>query len=286
MPRWRGVGRHVGVAFLTFALTLGVVYVALCGLFWAYEPAFVFRQLRRPAVAPAAAGLEGFAEVTITAADGARLFGWWRAPPPGHGAIVFLTGTGVTLADYPALLGDLAGHGFGVLGFDYRGNGASPGTPSEAAWRRDADAAFDFAHRAAPQARVAAFGQSMGTGFAVALALDRPVAGVLLDSPYASLLRLFQLNGLRIAGGLKLPFRLLMTDTIDAEAMIGRLRVPVMILHGTADRTIPLSEARRLYAAAHPPKTMIAVAGAGHASVWFGDARKKALAALAKWTLP
>jgi fermentation-respiration switch protein FrsA (DUF1100 family) len=75
-----------------------------------------------------------------------------------------------------------------------------------------------------------------------------------------------------------------MTDTLDTEELIGRLTVPVMILHGTADQAIPLAEARRLYAAAHQPKEMIEIEGASHAATWFGPARDRALKALAEWT--
>jgi fermentation-respiration switch protein FrsA (DUF1100 family) len=286
MPDWSVVRRNIRVASLSFALVFGVVYVGLCWLFWAYEPVFVFYNLKRPEIAPESAGLKGFAEVGVTTEDGVRLYGWWRPPEPGHGAIVVFTGTGVTLSDYAGLLGDLAAHRFGVLGIDYRGNGASPGTPSEAAWRSDARAAFDFVHAAAPQSKIVALGQSMGTGFAVGLALDRPAVGVLLDSPYASVVRLFARGGMPLLRGVPFPARLLMTDTIDSEAMIGRLRVPVMMLHGTEDYAIPIDEARRLYAAAREPKELIEVAGAGHAAVWFGPTRDRALAALAAWTAP
>jgi uncharacterized protein len=282
MPDWK----NILVASLTCALVLGALYAGLCYLFWAYEPAFVFAQVARPAIAPEAAGLQGFAKVTVTTDDGVALYGWWRPPEPGHGAIVFLTGTGVTLSDYAPQLGDLAAHGFGVLGIDYRGNGASPGTPSEAAWRSDACAAFDFVHKETPGAKIAAFGESMGTGFAVGLALDRPVVGVMLNSPYASVRRLFEQHGIRLAPRVPLPFRLLMKDAIDSEALIGRLTVPVMMLHGTEDWAIPIAEARRLYAAAHDPKEMIEVEGAGHVQTWFGPTRDRALAALTAWTAP
>jgi hypothetical protein len=286
MPERRAAARTLGVAAAACLAVLGGFYIALCWFFWAYEPQFVFAQVERSAILPAAAGLDGFAKVTVETEDGVPLYGWWHMPEPGHGAIVFLTGTGVSLSDGAALLRDLAAHHFGVLGIDYRGNGASGGRPSEAAWRRDARAAFDFVHAAAPAAKIAAFGESMGTFFAVALALDRPSAGVLLNSPYASVLRLFQLHGTRLAPQVPLPFRLMMTDTLDSEALIGSLTVPVMILHGTADRAIPLAEARRLYAAAHQPKEMIEVKGAPHAATWFGPARDRALKALAEWTRP
>lgn len=280
------MNRGIFAGFLTFALTFGYVYVGLCALFWAYEPAFVFRQLPRAAIAPEEAGLKGFERVAVPTEDGVKLYGWWRPPDPGRGAIVFLTGTGVTLADSAGLLADLAAQGFGICGIDYRGNGGSPGVPNEAAWRADARAAFDFARAAAPRAKIAVFGESMGTGFAVALAIDRPVVGILLNSPYASVVRLFERDGIRLMPGVPIPARLLMTNTVDAEAWIGRLRVPVMILHGSEDRTIPIGEARRLYAAAREPKEFIEVPGAHHVAVWFGEYRERAIAALRLWTAP
>jgi fermentation-respiration switch protein FrsA (DUF1100 family) len=119
--------------------------------------------------------------------------------------------------------------------------------------------------------KVAVFGESFGTGVAVALARERPVAGVLLNAPYASVLRLFELSGP------PLPYRWLLIDQFDSEALIGDIGVPVMILHGTADSNIPITEARRLYAAARQPKTMIEVEGAGHLAAWEGGASEPAL---------
>jgi alpha-beta hydrolase superfamily lysophospholipase len=286
MPDWLALGRRVLATLLKCLLVLGLLYIGLCGVFWAFEPAFVFARAPRAPVTPGSAGLRGFSEVQVATEDGAKLYGWWGPPRPGSGVVLVLTGTGVAMADYAPLMADFAAHGFGVIGIDYRGNGASPGEPSEAAWRADARAAFDFAHAKAPQAKIAAYGQSMGTGFAVMLAVDRPAVGVLLDSPYASVVRLFERGGIPLARGVPLPARLLMSNPVDAESVIGQLRVPVLILHGSEDRVILPQEARRLYAAAHEPKELIEVEGAGHAGVWFGPAREHALAALATWTAP
>jgi uncharacterized protein len=193
---------------------------------------------------PAAVGLQGFADVYIATEDGERIVGWW-APPPAHGGVVlFLHGTPSTLRDTVWRLPDLRKSGLGVMAIDYRGYGGSTGSPTELGLRVDALAAFDFMHAAAPTSKVAVFGESLGTGIAVALARERPVAGVLLNAPYASVLRLFELRGP------PLPYRWLLTDQFDSEALIGGIVVPIMILHGIADRNIPVSEARRLYAAA------------------------------------
>ncbi len=256
-------------------------YGALCLWFVAHQREFQFGDNRAPRVSPQSVGLTGFAAVEIRTADGQVLDAWWAPPPePGRGVVLFLHGTPSTLADTVWRLPDLQQSGFGVMAFDYRGYGASTGTPSEAGFRADGRAVFDWVRAAAPGSKIAVFGESLGTGPAVDLACDRPVAGVLLNSPYASVRRLFELRRPF------LPYRWLMRDQFDSEAQIGAINAPLMILHGTADPNIPIAEARRLYAAAHEPKTMIEIAGAGHLQGYDNGGRERALAALARWTAP
>jgi uncharacterized protein len=273
-------GKGVLAVCAAVLMLVGLAYAGVCAWFVANERSFVFYPMARASASPEAAGLDGVLEARIATEDGETLYGWWAPAQPGHGAIVYFVGKGLVLSDDAGLFGDLAAHGFGVLGIDYRGNGLSTGNPSEAGLRTDARAAFDFVRDAAPEARIAVFGESLGTGVAVGLAYDRPVAGILLNSPYASIAALFELRGMR------LPYRLLMADPFDSEALIGGLRVPVMILHSRADQAIPIAEARRLYAAAREPKEMIEIDGANHAETWFGPTRDRALAALAAWTTP
>jgi fermentation-respiration switch protein FrsA (DUF1100 family) len=268
--------RQCLLAVLVFA---GVGYAAVCVWFWAHQRELLYAPGGERST-PAEAGAPWLSAVDIGTEDGERLDGWWSPPPEGHGVVIFFHGTPGTLKYTAWTLSDLAQAGLGVLAIDYRGYGGSTGKPSEAGLKADARAAFDFAHRAAPDARVAVFGESLGTGVAVALALDRPVAGVLLNAPYASLIRHWRVHAP------PLPYRWLLTERFDSEAAIGKLDVPVMILEGTADDATPLAEARRLYAAAHEPKTMIEVAGAGHLAAWNGEAKAAALRALVRWTEP
>jgi fermentation-respiration switch protein FrsA (DUF1100 family) len=287
MRRGRLAAKSIVAPLVAGLLVVGLAYGAICAVFVAYEPGFIFHRMRRASISPAAAKLGGFGEIMVATEDGERLYGWWRPPDSGHGAIVFLTGSGVVVSDYAGLFGDLAAQGFGVASVDYRGSGASTGSPTEAGLRADAHAVFDFVRDSAPETKIAVFGQSMGTWPAIRLALDRPAtAGVLLDSPYASVARLFELHGTSLTHRLPMPYRLMMGDPLDSEALIGRLRIPVMIVHGTEDGSIPIGEARRLYTAAREPKTMIEVAGAVHAQTWFGPTKERELAALAAWTAP
>ncbi len=276
-PSWRS-RLWLGGLILVLA---AAAYGALCLWFVAHQRDFQFGDNRSPRVSPESVGLTGVAAIEVTTEDGELLDAWWAPPPePERGVVLFLHGTPSTLADTVWRLPDLQKSGFGVMAIDYRGYGASTGVPSEEGMRADARAAFDWIRGAAPGSKIAVFGESLGTGPAVALARDRKVAGVLLNAPYASVRRLFELRAP------PLPYRWLMRDQFDSEALIGEIGVPLMILHGTADPNIPIAEARRLYAAAQEPKIMIEVEGAGHIAAYDGAGEARALEALASWTAP
>jgi fermentation-respiration switch protein FrsA (DUF1100 family) len=271
---WLKVRRWL-VAALSFA---AVAYLSVCVWFWSQQRALLYTPGGERST-PAEAGAPWLTAIDIQTEDGERLDGWWSPPAAGHGVVIFFHGTPGTLKYTAGTLSDLAQVGLGALAIDYRGYGGSTGSPSEPGLKADARAAYDFVRQMAPEARIAVFGESLGTGVAVALACDRPVAGVLLNAPYASLVRHWQLHGPL------LPYGVLLTEERwDSQADIGKINAPLMILEGSADDTTPPAEARRLYAAAHEPKTMIEVPGAGHIAAWNGDAKATALRALVDWT--
>jgi hypothetical protein len=276
--RRRGVAPRSLLVFLPALCLCGLLYLYLCVVFTLHQREFQYTPGGTRST-PEAAAAAGFTEVKIATEDGERLDGWWHPPPAaGRGVVLFLHGTPGTLADYGWRLAQLHKSGLGILAIDWRGYGGSTGQPTEIGLRADARAGFDFVRAAAPQSRIAVFGESLGTGPAIALARERPAAGVLLNAPYASVRRLFELRGPPI------PYRWLMQDPFDSEALIGSVSVPILMLHGAADPAIPVSEARRLYAAAHEPKRLIVIEGAGHGDAWDAGGEGAALAALARWT--
>jgi len=268
----------VGVAGVAGLIVFGVLYLYLCVTYALYQREYQYT-LGGTRSTPEMAAAAGFTEVKITTEDGERLDGWWRPPPVAdRGVVLFLHGTPGSVPEQVWRLDQLKHSGLGILAIDWRGYGGSTGNPTELGVRADARAGFDFIRAAAPQSKIAVFGESFGTGPAVALARDRPVAGVLLNAPYASVRRLFELRGLPI------PYRWLMKDPFDSEALIGGVTAPILILHGANDPAIPVREARRLYDAAREPKTIFIAEGAGHLDAWEGGGQKLALDALARWT--
>ena len=270
----------IGVAGMGGLFVFGVLYLYLCVTYAIHQREYQYT-LGGTRSTPETAAAAGFTEVKIATADGERLDGWWRPPPATErGVVLFLHGTPGTVPDQVWRLDQLKHSGLGILAIDWRGYGGSTGNPTELGLCADARAGFDFIRAAAPQSKIAVFGESLGTGPAVALARDRPVAGVLLNAPYASVRRLFELRGLPI------PYRWLMKDPFDSEALVGGVTAPLLILHGTDDPAIPVAEAHRLYDAAHEPKIIFIADGAGHLDAWEGGGERLALEALARWTTP
>lgn len=237
------------VVLLGYAGLLVVLYLSQRSLMYFPDP------LRR---LPATAGLPQAGEVVLHAADGERLYAWHIPPATERPLILYFQGNGGGLDLRARRFAKLAADGFGVLALNYRGYGGSGGTPSEAGILRDAAAAYEFAVARYPAERILVWGESLGTGVAVAVAADRKVARVLLESPFTST------ADVAAAIYFFVPVRLLMHDQFRSDLRIARVTVPVLILHGERDVTVPIRFAERLYAMIRGPKRFIRMPDAGH----------------------
>jgi hypothetical protein len=141
---------------------------------------------------------------------------------------------------------------------DYRGYGASAGSPSEAKLVADALLWYDHAVRELKPARVFAFGRSLGSGVAVALAAQRKLAGAILVTPYDSLLAVAQRHYPW------LPVRWLLRHRFDSIALAPGLEVPMLCLIAGDDELIPPVHAERLFEAWKGLKRKLLLAGAPH----------------------
>jgi pimeloyl-ACP methyl ester carboxylesterase len=184
-------------------------------------------------------------EVSIAAADGSRLSAWW-VPPRGDGAPVLLLvhGRSGNIATRADIVRRLAADGFGVLAFDYRGYGASTGSPSEQGLLEDAIAARTWLSRNNIRSRrIVIVGQSLGNPAAAAAAGSRPAAGLVLVSPFTSLP---DAAAARFAPLAWLPWPV---NRFEVTAPLSRVTAPVLLLVASEDETIPRENALALRAA-------------------------------------
>jgi fermentation-respiration switch protein FrsA (DUF1100 family) len=155
----------------------------------------------------------------------------------------------------------LAARGIGLLAISYRGYPGSTGSPSEAGLLADGLAAFDWLS-AQGGGGIVLLGQSLGSGVAVSTAAQRPATGVILISPYLSVLSVAE------AEYPFLPVALLIRDPFRSDLSIVGVKQPKLFIHGRRDDIIPLSSGEALYRIAPEPKRMLIDDASGHNDIW------------------
>jgi fermentation-respiration switch protein FrsA (DUF1100 family) len=200
-------------------------------------------------VPPAEVGLEDVEEVEFAAADRTKLVAWYAPAKDDRPTILYFHGNAANAANRAPKIAMMLEDGFGVFYLNNRGYGGSGGSPTEAGNVADAIAAYDEVRRlgVSPD-RIAAYGESLGSGQAVRIAMERPVAGVVLEAPLTSTVDVAR------PVYFWLPLGLLITDTYNVEHHIGAVRASLLILHGEEDEVIPVEMGRRIYRAANDPK--------------------------------
>ncbi|MGB6447880.1 MAG: alpha/beta hydrolase [Xanthobacteraceae bacterium] len=253
-PRSRGrmmtvLGWIAAIAFVFYVALAATVYFAQRSLMYFPDTAHV---------TPADAGLPEANEVPLTAADGTQIHVWHVAPRDNKPVIIYFHGNGGSLPGRVDRFRRLIKDGIGLVGVEYRGYGGSGGTPTEQGLIADAQAAYAFATARYPVSQIMVWGESLGSGVAVALAAEKPVVRVILEAPFTST----EAVGARHYW--YLPVRLLMKDQFRSDERIGKVTAPLMIMHGVLDRTVPYAMGEQIFELANRPKHIVRFLDGGH----------------------
>jgi fermentation-respiration switch protein FrsA (DUF1100 family) len=212
---------------------------------------------------PAEVGLTGVAERMIETPDGHRVVAWYGKAKPGKPTLLYFHGNGGSLADRAPRIARFMAEGWGIYLMSYRGYGGSTGSPSEAANVADARLAYHaLVGEGVPPASIVAYGESLGSGIAVRIAAEQPVAGVILDAPYTSIV------DLAARAYPYLPVRLLLVDRYETARYIAAVKAPILILHGARDSVIPVEMGRQLARLAPEPKRLVVFPNGGHSDLY------------------
>lgn len=200
-------------------------------------------------------------EIALTTADGHRLHGWFvrnSDGAPDAPALIYFGGNAEEVSGLALEANELRGISFAL--FNYRGYGRSDGDPSESALFSDAVAIYDLvaSRPAVDRQRIVAMGRSLGSGVATYLASQRPLAAVVLVTPYDSMTAVARA---------KYPFvlvDLLLRHPFDSVSRAHTIDTPLLALIAGADTVIPPRHAEHLAAAWRGPVTSIVLEGAEH----------------------
>lgn len=219
---------------------------------------------------------------TFQAADGTALNAWFlpaqdrnrtRDGGKAKATVLFLHGNAENISTHFRNVAWLPAAGYNVLALDYRGYGASDGTPSLAGMQLDIDAAMRslLAHKDVDPDRIVIFGQSLGGALAIYYAAHSAyrdnIRAVVIDSAFFDY-RLIVKE--KLAGFfLTWPFQWLPWLTIDddyspANSVAAISPLPLLLIHGDRDAVVPPHHSRQLFERAGEPKQLWIVPGANH----------------------
>jgi pimeloyl-ACP methyl ester carboxylesterase len=247
----------------TVVLFAVLVYVGLCVALFAWQRSLIYYPQ------PRSLGARESAETFEV--DGGVALQLTVRPFPGSRAVLYFGGNGEDVsASLPSLVAAYPAREIVML--HYRGYGGSGGRPSEAAIAGDARALFDRVQARHPD--VIVVGRSLGSGVAVRLASERPVARLVLVTPYDSLQELAQAQ-FRL-----FPVRWLLLDKFESWRHAPQVHAPTLILAAEHDEVIPGASTQRLATRFAPGvATTVTIRGATHNSISDDPAYVRTLAA-------
>lgn len=233
---------------INLLLSLVAFYLVIVVLMYTLQRLLLYHPSRRIGP-PDTYGLSGFSEDFINAPDGTPLQVWYRPAAQGFPTIAYFHGNADHIGNRSPILQALADKGFGVLGLSYRGYGKSGGSPDENGLYMDARTAIAYLNgKGIATENLILYGESLGTGVAVQMATEHPVAMLILQAPYISVEdRASELYRF-------IPVKRMIKDKFRSIDKIGRVRAPLLLFHGEQDAVIPPSHGRRLLAQANEPK--------------------------------
>ena len=203
--------------------------------------------------------------------------GGWYAPPtqPNGKVIMVFHGNGSAVYSNHDIFRDLMKNGYGVFSVSYPGYPGSEGQPSQDGMVMAAKTQYEWvlAQEIKPE-NIIFYGTSLGSGVAAQLAVKQQPSLIVMDAPFNSVLDMGR-QTIRW-----LPFSLLMKDKWQSDKALKDLDVPLIWIHGTADRVIPISQGQKLYDGYNGPKFAHIIEGGQHTNLWFLGGREIVLSSL------
>ena len=189
-------------------------------------------------------------KVKIKTEDNIELLSWYHKKNSGdYKTILFLHGNAGTLENRIYKINHLKNMNVNFLIIAWRGFSGNKGKPTEKGLYEDAKSALRWlANKGVKEESIIIYGESLGTGVATEIAQYKNFAGVILETPFTSMVS---------AGKSKYPFfpvSFLLKDKYESDKKIKNIKSPILIMHGEVDKLVPFWMGKKLYNLANEPK--------------------------------
>jgi len=183
---------------------------------------------------------EPFEEITLTAADGAKLNAIHFKNENPKGVILYFHGNAGDLSRWGIITEYFTQFNYDVLVMDYRTYGKSTGSLSQNALYDDAQLFYDYVAERYSEDQIIVYGRSLGTTFATYVASKNEPEQLILETPF------FSLTEVAKKRFPFLPVKKMLRYTFPSKDYIGSVSCPITIFHGTADNVVPYKSGVRL----------------------------------------
>jgi len=190
-----------------------------------------------------------FENINIKTKDNINLKGWFHLKDLKKKTILFFHGNAGTLDNRIYKLNFLGNLDVNFLIIAWRGYSGSSGKPSEFGLYQDAKSALNWLNsKGITEDKIILYGESLGTSVAIEVGQNKDFAGVILETPFTSMVDV---------GKTKYPFfpvSLLLKDKYESDKKIKNIKSPILIMHGEADKIVPFWMGEKIYQLANEPK--------------------------------
>ncbi len=240
--------------------TVSIVYLGFLLTLYAFQRKLQYHP-HAERVAPSEYGLKEVEEVAFDTEDGERIRAWFAKAQGDRPTFLYFHGNAEAIQHRWERVKLFTENGYGILIISYRGFAGSTGTPTETGLHLDAKGALRFLEVKGLQPKdIIYFGESLGSGVTVPLAVKHPPAALVLDSPFTSAADVGQ------HAYWYFPTKYLMKDKFDSLTVAAKIVSPTFIFHGDDDAVVPFEFGQELFAAIKAPKQFLRLPGLGHVS--------------------
>jgi len=189
-------------------------------------------------------------KVKITTEDNIKLLAWYHKKDiKKYKTILYLHGNAGALENRIHKINHFNDIDVNFLLLAWRGFSGNEGKPTEQGLYQDARSAVKWlVNEGAIEENIIIYGESLGTGVATEIAQNKNFAGVILESPFTSMIAAAKSNYPIF------PIKLLLKDKYESDKKIKNIKSPILIMHGEVDKIVPFRMGKKMFELANEPK--------------------------------